>query len=187
MNPLRVVVASQNPVKIRAVQRALQRLFPEWPWQVQGRAVASGVAAQPLSDAETRRGARQRARVARQAVPQAHLWVGIEGGVQPGHAGEVPWLSFAWVAVLDPHGHEGLARTGSFPLPPTVVALLQQGLELGEADDRVFGTRESKRGLGAVGLLSQGALDRTALYEQGVLLALLPYRNHSLYYGDGGL
>ncbi len=182
MQPLRVVVASQNPVKVRAVQQALAQLFPEWPWEVVPRAVDSGVAAQPLSDAETRQGARQRARAARQAEPHAHLWVGIEGGVQPGQDGE-PWLALAWVAVLDPHGHEGLARTGSFPLPPAVVDLLRAGLELGAADDVVFGTQGSKQDLGAVGLLSHGALDRAGLYAQGVLLALLPYRNHDLYFG----
>jgi len=183
MASLRAVVASQNPVKSRAVRRALNRLFSPGAWQVDARGVPSGVADQPLSDAETLQGARLRARAARDAVPEAHLWVGIEGGVQPG-LGDAPWFAFAWVAVLDPHGHEGLARTGAFPLPPSVVALLQQGLELGEADDRVFGLRHSKRTLGAVGLLSHGVLDRAALYEQGVLLALLPYRNHDLYFGE---
>ncbi len=183
MPRLRVVVASQNPVKIRAVQQALAWLFPERSWDVVPCEVPSGVAAQPMSEAETRQGARQRARAARQVAPEAHLWIGIEGGVQPGSEGE-PWLALAWVAVLDAHGHEGLARTGSFPLPPPVVALLRQGLELGEADDQVFGTHDSKRHLGAVGLLSHGALDRAGLYAQGVLLALLPYRNHELYFGS---
>ncbi len=174
-----VVVGSANPVKQQAVRRALARLFPGQGWEVRGRAVPSGVAAQPLSDAETRRGARQRARAARQAFPEAALWVGIEGGVEP--AAEGPWLSFAWVAVLDAHDRWGLARTAAFPLPPPVVELLQQGLELGEADDRVFGAHNSKQGPGAVGLLSHGALDRAGLYEQGVLLALLPFRNPDLY------
>ncbi len=182
MPPKRVVVASQNPVKLAAVRRALARLFPEQSWQVEGVAVPSGVAAQPLSDAETRRGARQRARAAKEAVPRAHWWIGIEGGVEPGQ-GDAPWLALAWIAVLDSAEREGLARTGSFPLPPAVVAGLMQGLELGEVDDRVFGTRNSKQQQGAVGLLSQGVLDRTALYEQGVLLALLPFRNPTLYFG----
>jgi len=183
MSALQVMVASQNPVKLQAVKNALTRLFPQRMWQVEGWAVDSGVADQPLSDAETLRGARQRARAVRQVAPQAHLWVGIEGGVQPGKR-DLPWFAFAWIAILDLHGHEGLARTGSFPLPPPVVALLQRGLELGAADDQIFGAHNSKQDLGAVGLLSHGALDRTALYEQGVLLALLPYRNHGLYFGD---
>ncbi|NPA31429.1 MAG: inosine/xanthosine triphosphatase [Chloroflexi bacterium] len=184
MRSERVIVASENPVKIRAVERALARLFPATRWEVRGQAVSVPVPAQPLSDAETRRGARARAAAARQLVPQARWWVGIEGGVQPGRDASEPWMALAWIAILDASGHEGLACAGRFPLPPPVVAELQKGLELGAADDRVFGTRHSKRHLGAIGLLSHGALDRTELYAQGVLLALLPFRNPELYFGS---
>ena len=47
---------------------------------------------------------------------------------------------FAWVVVRSPCGGTSHARSASFPLPPAVSELmLREGLELGDADDRVFG------------------------------------------------
>ena len=170
----RVMVASTNPVKQAAVQRAFVRMFPDQTWEVQGLAVPSGVSDQPLSDAETLQGARQRALAARRAHPEADYWVGIEGGVQPD--GD-DLLSFAWVVVLDAQGQVGRARSGTFLLPPAVARLVRQGVELGVADDMVFGEANSKQKMGAVGLLSGGVIDRTALYEHAVILALLAFKH----------
>lgn len=171
------VVGSTNPVKVTAVTRALARMFPEARWEVVGVAVPSGVAAQPMSDAETLQGAQARAEGARQVHPEADLWVGIEGGVEP--QGE-DLLSFAWVVVLSREGRRGRARSGTFLLPPAVARLVRQGYELGKADDLVFGQTNSKQRMGAVGLLSGGVIDRTALYEHAVVLALLPLK-HPLF------
>lgn len=47
---------------------------------------------------------------------------------------------FAWVVVQAPGGATSHARSASFPLPAAVSELiLRQGLELGQADDKVFG------------------------------------------------
>lgn len=47
---------------------------------------------------------------------------------------------FAWVVVQAPCGATSHARSASFPLPPAVSELmLREGLELGDADDAVFG------------------------------------------------
>jgi non-canonical (house-cleaning) NTP pyrophosphatase len=54
-------------------------------------------------------------------------------------------------------------------------------MELGDADDRVFGCTDSKREGGAVGLLTGGTIDRTGLYQHAVALALIPFRNADLY------
>ena len=58
----RVAVGSTNPVKIAAVAAVLARCG--WTASVVGVAVASGVRDQPFGDAETIRGATQRARAA---------------------------------------------------------------------------------------------------------------------------
>ncbi len=51
---LRACVASTNPVKIGAANRALENCFPDVKVEVVGVNVASGVSAQPMSDSETR-------------------------------------------------------------------------------------------------------------------------------------
>jgi len=176
--PQTVLVASRNPVKIAAAQRGFQRTYPQSAFTVRGAEVPSGVPPQPLSDAETRRGARQRAERAAAMHPQARYWVGIEGGLHPD--GDT-FLALAWVCILNADGRRGEARTGAFHIPPAVAALIRQGLELGTANDRIFARHNTKQQEGAVGLLTGGLLDRARFYEQAVILALIPLRNSHLW------
>lgn len=180
-----VVVGSANPVKVRAVRRAFDRLFGAHAVQVVGLPVPSGVAEQPRTDAETRAGAEARAERLGELRPEADFRVGIEGGVEEGAPG---MSAFAWVVVRS-HDLVGRARSGSFVLPPSVADLVRAGHELGVADDMVFQQRNSKRDAGAIGLLTGGVVDRAALYEHAVVLALVPFKNPDLYAapaaGDG--
>ena len=171
-----IIVASTNPVKIEAARRGFAAMFPGVACQVQGAAVPSGVSAQPMSDGETYQGALNRARRARRAHPDADYWLGIEGGVQA-FDGEL--LGFAWVVALSAAGL-GRSRTATFSLPAAITALVEQGVELGEADDRVFGRSNSKQANGAVGILTADAVDRTAYYAHAVILALIPFKNPQL-------
>lgn len=172
-----VVVASLNPVKAEAVRNGFQRAFPEETFYVEGISAPSGVSDQPMTDAETLQGARTRAGNARASRPEADYWVGVEGGCD---YLEGSLVAFAWVQVL---GREGIgsARTALFRLPKKVQALVETGLELGEADDVVFGKSNSKQQSGAVGLLSGNVITRATYYEQAVILALLPFKNQDLY------
>jgi len=172
-----VVVGSENPVKVRAVRRAFGRLFGAGAIEVVGLAVPSGVPGQPRTDAETRAGAENRAERLAELRPDADFRVGIEGGVEDGAPG---MSAFAWVVVRSAD-LVGRARSGSFVLPPSVADLVRDGRELGEADDMVFQRRHSKRDIGAIGLLTGGVVDRAALYEHAVVLALVPFRNPDLY------
>ena len=88
--------------------------------------------------------------------------------------------AFAWVVVLTPR-RIGKGRTGAFFLPRKVANLIRQGQELGEADDMVFGRSNSKQDVGAVGLLTGNVVDRARLYEQAVILALVPFKNPEQY------
>jgi non-canonical (house-cleaning) NTP pyrophosphatase len=75
----------------------------------------------------------------------------------------------------------GKSRTGTFAIPPAVTELVRSGKELGEADDIVFGETNSKHSSGAIGILTHGILDRASYYAEAVLMALIPFKNASLY------
>lgn len=173
----RLVIASHNPVKIRALASAFARVFPGDECTIHETRVDSGVSDQPMSGAETLQGAANRAAAARKAVPDADLWIGIEGGVEDSANG---LAAFAWIVAISAR-QTGRGRTATFFLPEEIADLVRGGMELGEADDRVFGRENSKQANGAIGLLTGDALDRAGLYEQGVIMALLPFRNPSLY------
>ncbi len=171
-----LIIASTNPVKIQAAQLGFQQLFPAVTVTAQGISVPSGVNHQPMTDEETLTGARNRVQAAHLAVPEADYWFGIEGGCEE-KFGSL-W-AFAWVVAL----HEdriGEGRTGAFKLPLEIADLVRQGVELGEADDRVFGRSNSKQGNGAVGILTGDVIDRTAYYIHAVVLALIPFVNPTL-------
>ena len=88
--------------------------------------------------------------------------------------------AFAWVVILS-ENTEGQSRTSTFYLPPKVVELVHEGVELGLANDQVFNETNSKTKGGAVGTLTHGVLGRTEYYVQAVMLALVAFINPDLY------
>ena len=168
---LSVVVTSFNPVKVAAVRQAFLSSFPLHDIQVIPVQVNSGVSDQPMSDEETRQGARNRVADARLKVTDADYWVGLEGGLD---FFDTHLMAFAWMVVTGSDNRSGEARSATLPLPPKVQSLVEGGLELGEANDRVFSTLNSKQGGGAYGLLTDGLMTRESVYTQTLILALIP-------------
>jgi non-canonical (house-cleaning) NTP pyrophosphatase len=87
---------------------------------------------------------------------------------------------FAWTAVYNGK-NMGTARTASFFLPKQIRDLVLEGMELGDADDKVFGTVNAKQGDGTVGHLTKGIINRTQYYAPAVVLAFVPFMWPDLY------
>jgi inosine/xanthosine triphosphatase len=172
-----IVVASRNPVKIQAALDGFQAMFRDEEFQAAPVSVPSNVSDQPMTSFETLAGARQRAENALLAHPEGDYWIGIEGGVEEM---DEQLTGFAWVVVRTPQ-RVGQGRTATFFIPHQVADLVRLGKELGEADDLVFGRTNSKQENGAVGILTGDVIDREKLYEMAVILALIPFKNPSLY------
>ncbi|TDZ28507.1 Non-canonical purine NTP phosphatase [Colletotrichum spinosum] len=175
--PLVIVVSSKNPVKINATKAGFE-LASIGPglYEFKGVSVPSGVPEQPTSDQETLLGAVNRVRNARQAETDADYWVGIEGGVEAQEHQQGALMNFAWVVVADREGKVGKARTAAYYLPEESARHVRQGMELGHADDLVFGEVNSKQTRGSVGLLTGDLIDRTTYYSHAMVLALIPFR-----------
>jgi inosine/xanthosine triphosphatase len=172
-----IVVGSKNPVKVNAVRAGFGDLMGTV--NAIGVEAESGVAAQPSGDEMTRTGAFNRATRALALQPEASFGVGLEGGITEMPDGAM--YCHAWCAIVDRKGTVGWASTGRCELPPAVAALIREGLELGDADDRVFGRTNSKHEEGAVGLLTRGRIDRTAFYAPAVTMALARFLHPDLY------
>ena len=90
--------------------------------------------------------------------------------------------SAAFTVVIEQKtGYISKAQTSSFYLPPEIIKLLREGKELGEANDIVFKKHNSKHQTGAVGLLTNEIVTRSAYYEQALVLALIPFVNRAMY------
>lgn len=173
----RVIIASTNPVKIKAVQQGFGKMFPQETFEFQGTSVPSKVRDQPFGDQETFTGAKNRADNASQEMPEADFYVGIEGGLEM--VGE-EMQSFAWVVVKSAQQY-GKSKTSAFFLPQEMVKLITEGIEQGEATDIVFKSTNSKQHNGTVGILTDDVIDRTKYYTEAVVLALILFKNPQLY------
>lgn len=202
---LTVAIGSGNKVKVEATRLAFSRAFPGVDLSVKGFETESGVSDQPMGEDETFKGAMNRALGAVKAYTHANdgispaYAVGLEGGckvetfsfpsaasaqIQP----KSELVCFAFMCVFQPStGRWGYARTSSFSLPPEVAALVTSGVELGVADDRVFGRVDSKRSNGAIGLLTGDIITRTTYYEHALICALVPFlKANEPFFPDSG-
>lgn len=153
-------------------------MFEGEVFEYEGISVPSGVQDQPLNDSTTLLGAQNRANNSMGRMPEADFWVGIEGGIE--RTGEKEMQAFAWIVVRSKQCI-GKGKTGTFFLPDEIINLINAGKELGEADDIVFNKSNSKQKSGAVGILTGDVIDRTHLYSQGVVLALIPFKQPEFY------
>lgn len=171
-----IAVGSTNPVKIGAVRAVLGTLARSAV--IEGVAVASTVSDQPRGDDETIRGALARATAARAALG-AELGVGIEGGVVEQPDGSM--RTCAWAAIVDAAGRSSVGGSLAMTLPDRVAEMIRSGLELGHAMDHLVGEYDTKRGRGAVGILTGGMVDRQRAYEMLVAYAAARFVTPDLF------
>ncbi len=174
----KIIIASLNPAKINAVKMAFEQTFKNTAMQFEGVSVPSGVSDQPMTDEDTKQGAINRVNNAQQEIPNADFWVGLEGGIDMINE---DMIAFAWMSIRDKSGYLSLTRTATFSLPPKIKDLVKGGMELGHADDLVFGKTNSKQANGAVGILTKDRITRDGYYKHALLLALIPFYNEELY------
>ncbi len=171
---MHVIVGSMNPVKVAAAHDVFSACFPNHNCTVHGYAAPSGVAAQPMTAAETRQGAINRVDACRahfsSSLPDA-WYVAFEGGVDVTCDGPV---TFAYVAC-----HQGQRRVVTagpqLPLPDRVYQSLLAGEELGTVMDSLFNEQNIKQRGGAIGQLTKGLASRQSVYASTLTLTLAPF------------
>lgn len=184
---LKVAVGSKNPVKVNATTQGLIRAINSDNVTVESSAfdVISDVSDQPMTDEETKRGASNRAINAYEAYRNANddqspnLSIGLEGGISIDARNFME--CFAYVCIYD-GSKFGYGKSSTFQLPNAIRDLVVGGLELGDADDAVFGSSNSKQSGGTVGHLTNGIIDRTDYYIQPVVLAYIPFLHPELLF-----
>ncbi|WP_418282382.1 DUF84 family protein [Halorubrum sp. DTA98] len=164
---MRIGVGSGNPVKRRAVERAVA----DGP-TVEAVPVPSGVSEQPRGHEETVAGAENRASAVL-AEGGYDLGVGIEGGVAEFDG--VDGLFLVMWAVVDDGSRTGHGAGPSLRLPEPVATRLDDGDELGPVMDDVLDTTGIARRGGAAGALTDGRVDRAAALSTAVAGAFGPF------------
>jgi len=172
-----VIIASTNPVKIEVARRAFSAVFPNEVLSFTGVSSHSGVPDQPF-DAEVRKGAQNRVADILAKHPDADYYFAVEGGLYH----EVEGLTNrAWIAVCGRDQKLFESSTASFRIPAPVAKDVEQGMELGDADDKFFGGKNSKQAGGCIGYLTEGVVDRTAFNTQAAIIALSELKHADWY------
>lgn len=165
---MNVIVATRNPIKVEAVRSAFARFHPELVVRVKGVEVALETPEQPIGS-EIEAGAIARAQAAARKG-DVDLGLGIEAGLMR-LPGSDRWLSVQVCAIA---AHDGRVSVGAGPgyeLPTAIRDAVLAGEPLREAFCRILGDEDADR-RGAVYRLTGGRIDRLALTEQAVLMAL---------------
>lgn len=176
---MKVGVGTDNPVKLQAVKNIFTIFYPNAQFLMVP--VESGVSKQPIGDLEIINGAINRAKGILEKS-DCDLGVGIESGLV-----KLPLLhgKFGlrqWCAIIDREGGITLGAGGIFEAPDKIIKrVFNLNEEVGEATDKIFGTKESKKKQGLIGFLTENVMDRTKLTENAVILALVPRINENLY------
>lgn len=170
--PISIIVASNNPVKVGAGQRALGQWFPQHHVVAKGMNIDSGVSDQPMTEQETRLGAVNRVErclaLQNNEIHSVDWTLAYEGGVDLFEDGPA---TFAYVAISDGKKRV-VGRSGNLLIPMTVYAALKAGEELGSVIDQQYGTRNIKQKGGAIGILTNGLATRQSVYVTATLMAM---------------
>ena len=178
---IRVYVGSTNPVKVNAARQAFSQVFPNHIIHCEEMHAPSGVANQPMTEAETRLGAQNRVRYCFESSANQHMdfFVAMEGGVDQFEEGAA---TYAYVAILNSEERLMTGRSANLPLPNKVYQRLLGNDELGNVMDELFNTDNIRQKGGAIGLFTNHAATRESVYTQALVLALAPALHPEHYF-----
>ena len=164
----KVIVASENPVKIKVAEKAFSTVFPKEQFEFLGVKAESGVGDQPMGE-DTRLGANNRLSFILKKYPDADFWIAQESGL---FEDKGMLTNRAWIVISDKDNFIAESSTSNYYLPKKVEEYIKEGLEQGDACDKFFNTVNLKYGQGAIGYLTEGVYDRTEYYLQSAVIAL---------------
>ncbi len=177
---MKVLVGSQNPVKIEATKEVFRKYFDQT--NIIGINVPSEVSAQPV-DEEMFEGAKNRAlqlkKISEKKNFEADFFIGIEGGIIKLYS---RWFASGVACLIDNQGRFCYGLSPCFELPGYIVDKLLSGSELGVVMEQISGKNNIKQEEGAIGFLSKGMMDRKNLYIHCLIAALVPFINKELYF-----
>ncbi len=174
----KVIVGSQNPVKIKVAQQAFEQVFPDEKFEFVSYRALSNVSDQPKSDEETLRGALNRIDDCKEKYPDADFWVSQESGIIDN---VVHMFETSHIVIASKDGVVGRAKAASFEIPTSIADNIRKGMELGPAVDELFGVSNSKQQGSIIGFLTADLVDRTSTYLQSAIFALIKHKNPHLY------
>ncbi|MHA2238477.1 MAG: DUF84 family protein [Candidatus Hodarchaeales archaeon] len=180
MSTTKILVASRNPVKIKASSDAFKKYFSPLKIVSKEIIIPDKNAHQPLGCEQTRNFSRQRVLLAEKKYKDYDYYVGIESGVMKLNE------TTAYIVVYSSVSHDSKIQTTKgceIPLPLNWFESLSLNSdnELGDIAERESGVRDIKKKQGIVGFFSQNHVTRYDVSIQSVIMSLVPFLNKELF------
>ncbi|MEM3466773.1 MAG: inosine/xanthosine triphosphatase [Thermoproteota archaeon] len=172
---IRIAIGSNNPVKVKATENVMRRIYSNV--EIVSVDVRTNVSHTPLSDEECIKGALQRAKDAIE-LAKADLGVGMEGGIVKRLD---RYFLIGWCVVIDKKVIWPWVMVAVSSCRKKVVEKVLEGEELGDVMDNIMGVKETKRKMGAVGILTNGMVDRQEAWEKTLIYAMTRKLKPELY------
>ena len=166
---MNIAIGTTNKAKIGAVEVLSKQYFKNAEFTYYK--AASDVSEQPMTTEETRQGAINRARNT-MASTGAPLSFGLEGGVT-----EIEGDMYIcnWGALVLADGTVFTAAGAQIVLPEEIAQEIRAGKELGPVMEAYTQRRDIRQHTGAVGIFTQGIVNRQAMFEHIVALLIGQY------------
>jgi inosine/xanthosine triphosphatase len=166
---MKIGIGTTNKAKCSAVRQECGKHFEKSTFQEYQ--VSSGVSDQPIGDNETLTGAKNRALNVLK-LSGADIAFGLEGGVKEQ---EDAMFICNWGVLATKEGHVFVAGGAQIPLPEEIAKPIRDGSELGPIMDD-FTKREGTRHTeGAVGVFTNGLVNRSDMFEHIIRLLIGQY------------
>jgi inosine/xanthosine triphosphatase len=177
---VKILVASKNPVKIKAATDAFTKFFDSVEIVSKEIIIADKNAHQPIGWEQTQYFSKQRVLLAEEKFKGFDYYIGIESGVMKLNS------TAAYIIVYSSVGHNSKIHTTKgceIPLPMGWYESLSNSKdgELGDIAERESGVRDIKKKQGIVGFFSQNHVTRYDISLQSIIMSLVPFLNDSLF------
>ncbi|MCX6777723.1 MAG: inosine/xanthosine triphosphatase [Candidatus Micrarchaeota archaeon] len=174
LKPILLAVGTTNPSKHKGLAKGAGKYFRKF--EIRGMKVRSLVSGQPFN-AETMRGAVNRAINAYGRIRGASFGVGLESGV---FISEGKGYDTMCCCVFDgSERHFGFSM--GFEIPDSIMLDLEKGRTLSEIFGKLAGQPDIGKKKGAIGYLSEYRLKREEMAEQAFSCAMIPFVKRRLY------
>lgn len=181
-----IAIGSTNQVKIQALEEIIHHYPLLNHAKVLSCNVPSEVADQPLSLAETIRGAKNRAKNSFQSCENCTYGFGLESGLIEAPGTQTGFLEVSICCIHDGiNFHIGLSC--GFEVPPQILScVLNEKMDLQKACHHTKITDNPKLGSseGLIGILTKSRIPRKEYSKQSIMTALVQLENAALYLED---
>ncbi len=170
---MKVVICSENPVKVQAAKEAFGSFFEDLEFYTLSLNNHTTVLRQPMTREQTLESDVNRVEIAKNKQ-NADFYVSMEGGM-----GRDKYSSFLtwYVCVSNSKGEKSIAGGGRMPLPNSVYEELldNHDLELGDIMDRISNEVNVKQKGGSTAIFTGDRIMRKDVFRREIIIALVPY------------